>query len=265
MDDAELIERGHRAFAERARIGALGDGGEVSEGDGLLVWASGSTDFPVLVNGALPLNGLDDPERAVAQAHSFFASLGRGYTFVVRGLPDRDREWETAIQVAGIPLGLPRHPVMVCRRRLVERDSPAGAELRAVRDEASFEDFQRVLAGSFPSLGFPERAVRGVLTPQYVLRPDADAWVAYLDGAPAAAAMVIVSHGIAGLVWVGTVEAARGRGLAEACTRAATNSGFDRGAEAAWLEASFMGEPTYLRMGYEHLFAYKLYVSPPDA
>src|SRR3954447_4285388 len=228
MDDRELIETGHRAFAARARIGALGGGGDVVESDGLMLGASGSTAFPVLVNGALPVNGLADPDRSVAAVNEFFAARKRGYTFVVRDLAECDREWEAAVERAGIPLGLPRHPVMVCRRRLPDREPPVGVELRIVADEGGFEDFRSILAQSFPSLGFPEPAVRGVLTPEYVLRPEAIAWVAYLDGTPAAAAMAIVTDGIAGLVWVGTIEAARGRGLAEACTRAATNSGFDR-------------------------------------
>jgi ribosomal protein S18 acetylase RimI-like enzyme len=70
--------------------------------------------------------------------------------------------------------------------------------------------------------------------------------------------MVVVTHGVAGVYWVGTVPAARGRGLAELCTRAAGNAGFDRGARIAALQASVMGEPLYRRMGYVEVTRYPL-------
>jgi predicted GNAT family acetyltransferase len=71
-----------------------------------------------------------------------------------------------------------------------------------------------------------------------------------------AAAQTLLSHGIAGVYWVGTVDDARGRGLGEAVTRAVTNAAFDLGARANTLQASIMGEPIYRRMGYETLYSY---------
>jgi ribosomal protein S18 acetylase RimI-like enzyme len=59
------------------------------------------------------------------------------------------------------------------------------------------------------------------------------------------------------------LEEARGRGLAVAVTGAAANAGFEMGADVAWLEASHMGEPVYLRMGFEEVFSYRVYVAPP--
>jgi hypothetical protein len=81
--------------------------------------------------------------------------------------------------------------------------------------------------------------------------------VAYLDDAPVAAAQTVLSHGIAGVYWVGTVERARGSGLGEAVTRAVTNRAFDRGALVNTLQASPMGAPIYRRMGYETLYDYR--------
>jgi predicted acetyltransferase len=68
--------------------------------------------------------------------------------------------------------------------------------------------------------------------------------------------MTIVTHGVAGAYWVGTAPEARGRGLAELCTRAAGNAGFDLGARVAALQASPMGEPVYRRMGYSEATRY---------
>ena len=66
---------------------------------------------------------------------------------------------------------------------------------------------------------------------------------------------------------VGTIGAARGRGLAELCTRAAGNAGFDLGGRIAALQASPMGEPIYRRMGYVEITRYPtlVQVEPPAA
>ena len=73
--------------------------------------------------------------------------------------------------------------------------------------------------------------------------------------------MTIVSHGVAGIYWVGSLEQARGKGLGRAITAAATNAGFDLGAEIASLQASPMGKPIYEAMGYETIFSYRLLMS----
>ncbi len=83
--------------------------------------------------------------------------------------------------------------------------------------------------------------------------------VAYLDGEPVAAAQTILSHTIAGVYFVGTVERARGSGLGDAVTRAVTNRAFEAGAGAVTLQASVMGEPIYLKMGYQTIYHYSTF------
>src|SRR5207245_5319172 len=89
--------------------------------------------------------------------------------------------------------------------------------------------------------------------------------VAYDADGPKAAAMTVLSHTIAGVYWVGTVEPGRRRGLGEAVTGVVTNAAFDRGARAVTLQASPMGEPIYARMGYETAYRYQMHVrlEPP--
>ena len=60
--------------------------------------------------------------------------------------------------------------------------------------------------------------------------------------------------------FVGTKVKARGRGLGEALTRAATNAGFDLGARLASLQASPEGYPIYRRMGYVEISRYREYL-----
>ena len=71
--------------------------------------------------------------------------------------------------------------------------------------------------------------------------------------------MTTVLDGVGFVGWVGTTEAARGRGAGAAITVAATNAAFDRGARLASLQASPMGESIYARLGYRELFNYRLW------
>ena len=80
---------------------------------------------------------------------------------------------------------------------------------------------------------------------------------------PVATAMVYESDGVAGLQWVGTVPAARTGGLGALVTVAATNLAFDHGASSCTLQASPMGAPLYLRLGYETIYHYSEHVRWP--
>ena len=113
-------------------------------------------------------------------------------------------------------------------------------------------DYGRVVAEANDDPGERERA--GLLFHgQTILAPHIEAFVAYLDGAPVSCAMTLVSHGVAGVFYVATVERARRRGLGDALTRMAARAGFSLGARAAWLGASEMGAGLYRRIGFSEL------------
>jgi ribosomal protein S18 acetylase RimI-like enzyme len=119
-----------------------------------------------------------------------------------------------------------------------------------------------VADAAFPAIGLPPGLLADLPVESFV-RDDAAGFVAYESGQPVACASMMVARGVAGIQWVAVLEQARGRGLADLCTRAAANAGFDIGADYAWLEASHMGEPVYRRMGFEEIFSYRIYVGPP--
>jgi GNAT superfamily N-acetyltransferase len=81
------------------------------------------------------------------------------------------------------------------------------------------------------------------------------------DGAALATALALLSHGIAGIYWVGTRPEARGRGLGAAVTAAASRWAFERGAGAVVLQASREGEPVYRRLGFREITRYPSFVS----
>jgi GNAT superfamily N-acetyltransferase len=234
----------------------------VDEGGALLF--AGDTDWPAYNNGVLRTDDHAAAEDVLDRARTFFHARGRGYSLWTRALA-ADADLARAAARAGHAKVFD-YPQMICRARLDERPLAPDVEIRRVDDAHGVAEFAEINAQAYTAYGAPVEATASNFgRPDAVLAPHVGAFVATLAGEPVGAAMTVLSHGIAGIFWVGTVEAARGRGIAEACTRVATNWGFDAGAPNVQLQASPMGEPIYRRMGYEELYRYDfLLCAGPD-
>jgi len=252
--DANLVEslREGARWQRSARL--------VEEG-GLLL-ARGSTSFPVgLSNAVMRLDPRLPASEVVARAREFFAGDGRAFTLWVRGAQDVDLEVlaveERMYRVSDLPT-----PWMVLRRRLPEPPLPEGVTLALVRDVSDLRDVVQVSQQAWEPVGLPPAETAALLArPERLLAPHLIWAIARLDGRPVATAMVLCSHGVAGVYWVGTVPDARRKGLAELVTRAVGNAGFDAGMRVAALQASAMGHPVYLRMGYETVATTRWYLA----
>jgi hypothetical protein len=75
--------------------------------------------------------------------------------------------------------------------------------------------------------------------------------ITYDEGQPMAAGHLSLSHGVGAIYWVGSMQAARGRSLRLAISRALTNVAFRRGAGARTLQSTAMAEQMYRQIGYE--------------
>lgn len=234
------------------------------EEDGVLMFA-GASDFPAYNNGVHRVDDSTPGTEVVARATQFFAALGRGFSLWVRDTGE-DEDLREAAEAAGI-VAFGDSPQMVCRARLPEQPLPEGVEIRMVTDRAGARDYADIVGPAYVTLGSPEEANRSHFNgPNALLSgPQIQSAIAYLDGAPVSCAQILVSHGIAGVYWVGSLEAARGRGIAEAVTRHVTNLGFDLGAADVQLQASPMGEPIYRRMGYEDAYRREFRLIGPPA
>ena len=73
--------------------------------------------------------------------------------------------------------------------------------------------------------------------------------------------MVLYSHGIAGVYWVGTLSEARGRGHATRLMQSVSARAFDRGARCVILQATQFGEPIYQKLGYREFTRYPWYLA----
>ena len=229
---------------------------EIETGDGW-VFGAGRSPHPLISNAAFRADDALDPPELVARARDFFAARDRGFALWVRAGVAADRDLIDAAEEAGLQPAY-EMPEMVLSGRAEERPPADGVELRRVTSAAGADEYWRVATAAYASIGFPPEIFAFYESHAGLTAGNAAAFLAHLDSRPAGIAMTIVSHGVAGVYWVGTSEEARGRGLGWTMTAAAVNAGFDMGAEIASLQASSMGESLYRKMGFETIFSYRL-------
>ena len=220
-------------------------GGLVHEDGGLLFVAGPSSYLRVVIR----MDGAVDGAGALRRSGEFFGEFEGGHIVLVRE-PD-DTDLARAALAAGYTPAWTERPMAL-------HEPPAASQLiaevdvRAVSTPEEVLDYGTVVAEANDDPGERERA--GLLFhDRTILAPHIAAFVAYLDGAPVSCAMTLVSHGVAGVFYVATVERARRRGLGDALTRRAARAGFELGARAAWLGASEMGADLYRRIGFSDL------------
>ena len=187
---------------------------------GDILFVSGAGTFPA-INFVIRVGNKprSSPDRLITQAKDFFGARKRSFTIIIRAHLDKDlldkcKEMEL-LQVSNTP-------GMVIEDMIEDIPLPDGVRLQHVTNQAMANDFAEVAALSFTTLGLPEDVGRNVFSnPSALLVPYIYPVVAYIDNKPASCALALLSHSIGGIYYVGTIEAARGKGLAEHCTRAA--------------------------------------------
>jgi GNAT superfamily N-acetyltransferase len=101
------------------------------------------------------------------------------------------------------------------------------------------------------------------LSPMSLIRhPRWRSYVGYADGQPVATSALLITGDVAGVYWVATAEAFRGRGYGEAMTWHVVREGAAAGCRVAALQASDMGRPVYERMGFRYVAGYRTFVPP---
>jgi ribosomal protein S18 acetylase RimI-like enzyme len=256
------VQRAHLNLIDSSRQFFELDPGATIEAELGWLFGAGCSTHPVISNAAFRRDDGVDAGEFVTRAGEFFAARERGFSIWVRAGQEEDRDLVAAAEAAGFQL-VYSMPEMTLERKLEPPRLPAGAELRKLTQVEQADDFWRVAIASYASNGFPPEVFAGYTNHAGLLAENVVAFIALLDGEPAGIAMTIVSHGVAGIYWVGTSDDARGRGLGWTVTATAVNAGFDMGAEIASLQASPMGESLYLRMGFETIFSYQLLMSSP--
>ena len=265
MTTSELLELADLNLAGATRELAVRAGGAAHEEQGLLLWA-GAHPLPVLCNGALRIGSTQEaPVDLIARADAFFTARDRGYSFQIRAHADAD------LALCATEAGLKEwgaSPGMVLEHPLPLPGKVKGFEISQAESAEDARDFALVMGAAYGTYGMPEDCAPALLSQREVLyAPHITTWLARekKTGTAAAGAMCILTHGVAGIYWVGTAPDFRSKGLAEACTRRAVDAGFARGARIASLQASVMAEPIYRRMGFVEITHYPTLVrfTPP--
>jgi ribosomal protein S18 acetylase RimI-like enzyme len=222
-------------------------GGRIVEEGGVLVVSGPSPYLRVAIRSDPAVDGA----AVVARATEFFGDDPMGFLVLVRR-PD-DEDIERAALAAGFRPGWTERSMALTGPPSL-RTVPDDVEVRVVADRAGVVDYGRVVALANDDPGERERAPL-LFHDETIIAPHIAAFVAYRGAEPVACAMTLVSHRVAGVFYVGTVDHARRRGLGDALTRLAARTGFEMGADAAWLGASEMGAGLYRRIGFQELGA----------
>jgi GNAT superfamily N-acetyltransferase len=258
---AAEVGRVHLNLIDSSRqLFELDPGAVVESGNGWF-FGAGSNPHPTISNAAFRADDDLDSSEFLARASDFFAERERGFSVWIRGDQPEDEDLAAAVDAANLEL-VYAMPEMVLGARIEQPPLPPGAELREVTRPEQAAEYWQIAAASYISLGFPPEVFGGYSNHAGLLAENVAAFIAYRDDEPVSIAMTILSHGVAGIYWVGSLEQARGKGLGRAVTAAATNAGFELGADVASLQASPMGKPIYEAMGYEAVFDYRLLMSP---
>ena len=253
----------HNLIAFNRALTRWGSRGALEEGGGAVLCAGG-TWIPVVANGAFRSDDALDGAELVARADAFFGDLGRGYGIKVRDSGE-DEDLRRACAAAGMELFGGAVPEMLRRSPLPEPAMVDDVTLRWIDDEVGVRDFTAINAEAYGTYGMPAEVLLELFdeTVRLLGDPAASIVVARRGAEPVATAMTYESHGVASLQWVGTVPAARSGGLGALVTVLATNLAFEHGASSCTLQASPMGEPIYLRLGYETIYRYEEFVRWP--
>ncbi len=232
--------------------------GEIFEQNDLLL-TKGPGTSPV-TSVAISLSGGDDHAAIdrFGRIRSFYRERKSSFSVHIRKHADKALE---AICLREKMIQISDAPGMMTDRPLQDIPAPEGVEIRHVVTTDGVVDFALVTAQSYQSLGMPMQTGQQIFaSPERLLQPYNYLVVAYDQEQPVSAAMILFSHSIAGIYWVGTLEHHRGRGLAYACVCQVTREAFRRGAPLVVLQASKFGAPLYVRMGFQEVTKYPWYM-----
>ena len=249
-------EGGEAAMHAFARMAQLCGGAAVVD-DEVLLYRTTSTD-PVVWNGALLTADPADPAAVLGRADDFFRRAGRGYGFWIVG--SRDARMVSHLREAGFAQ-FADDPHMIASVSELPPLQQVGGRLATVTTEADRRSFVECASESFHDLGVAPAIWRSVYPSLESVRQDDVVTVVATDGTrPVAAAMGYLDRGVCEIIHVGTVPAARGRGLGAAVTTFVAAQAAERGVKHAVLQSTEMGRAVYRRLGFREIDRYQLFL-----
>lgn len=155
-----------------------------------------------------------------------------------------------------------RDPEMILLKESADlRPLPSDLEIRQVRDVSERLSWERTAALGF-QMSDPNFFDR-LATPQSLATKGLTYYLGICAGKPVATSILYESDSIAGIYGVSTVPEFRGRGFGAAMSAFAVREGFQRGCDLSSLQASPIGFPVYLKMGFRHILDYQIWAVSP--
>jgi GNAT superfamily N-acetyltransferase len=236
--DCRVLDRLFSSLAAFSRALALDTpGGEVRDDDGVTAVIVPALPDRSVVNCVVYDDAASLQARLGAMAAAYDEAGVRAWTVWV---PPGDRVAAGALEAAGNVLDA-EPMAMGCELDGIEPPAPGELDLA----DPAPGDVADVLEGAYGWDGLRAAFVRW--------HDGYHPYVALADGRPAATAAVHDHDGDAHVTLVGTLPAARGRGLASLLMRRALADARERGCTTTTLVATRMGHPVYARLGYRDL------------
>jgi len=249
--EANVLDRIERLG--RAPAAELRDDGD------LLRYATG---LPLpLLNGALRARLAEDGAgRRVAEALAWFRERRLPMTWFV-GPSSQPAGLGEHLAANGLVRGGPPGMAVDLHALNDALPHPAGLEVVPVEDEQGLRQWIRVIVASFrlpPEVELPLAALYGSLGLGWPARLYLGLW----NGQPVATSKLLLSSGVAGIYWVGTLPEARGRGIGTAITLAPLREARAQGYRIGILEAFPLGINVYRRIGFRECGKIDRYAAP---
>ncbi|MGZ8734375.1 MAG: GNAT family N-acetyltransferase [Acidimicrobiia bacterium] len=252
MDAAERLASGLVA-AERARRANV-VGAEVLEIDGLVLALANLPD-PAL-NSVVVVREPSDAPAALRVAEDEFAR--RGLQFGIDLQAGRHPRVDDALRSMGLTRIIERPGMAIDPRALPDASAPDDVEIRDVDGPGDAEALVQVGVSAFgddPEIG---RAFYGAGA---VGLPEARMFVAWRGVEPVGISAAYREGGTVGVMGVGVAPTARGRGLGSAMTVWAARA-FPH-ADLAWLHPTDQARSMYVRLGFERVAGWEVWVREP--
>ncbi len=256
--DAALVDAVEQNCIDFFMEYGRGPGGEVHEDRGVTWFVTGLPD--PLFNGVM--TACLEPSGVAPRLEEMVAEFRR------RGLP---LEWTvgsstvpqdlgTHLRAKGLDHLLVVPGMAMDLHDLPDEPLPAALTIEEVEDRPGLETCVRIFAAAFE---IAEPLVPRLVDIELGMPPDhrehSAAYVGRLAGRPVASSVRFESAGVAGLYFVATLPAARGRGIARAMTVRALQAARARGFRIGTLQATAMGRPVYRRLGFREVSRFEIY------
>ena len=235
-----------------------GPGCEVHEDRGVTWFATGLPD--PLFNGVMTARlAPEDVDRRIDDLLAEFRSRSLPLEWTV-GSSTVPQDLGSRLQAKGLNHLIAVPGMAMELAKLPEEPLPKGL---AVERAETREDLETCIRIAVTTFQIADDLVPRLVDIELGMPPDhrehALAFLGRLEGRSVASSVLFASAGVAGVYFVGTLPAARKRGLARAMTAAVLREGRDRGYRIGALQGTEMGVPVYRRLGFREYSRFEIY------